>query len=152
LSDCRWIYQLGDRTITVSAMVSGEEPAMQWRVTVEGEKCRFLIFGHLVLGEREFTHAARMEIDAPHKRFTFRPDPDGRWGQHYPQAVYHLVTSTPESAEAVGADELLYADGKRRAGAFAVIRTSLTNDFAFAVVGSMNDAKRAEILAAKYAQ
>ena len=37
LSDCRWIYRLGERTITVSATVSGDEPAMQWRVTVEGE-------------------------------------------------------------------------------------------------------------------
>ena len=37
LSDCRWIYRLGERTITVSATVSGDEPAMQWRVAVEGE-------------------------------------------------------------------------------------------------------------------
>ena len=37
LSDCRWIYRLADRTITVSAIVSSDEPAMQWRVTVEGE-------------------------------------------------------------------------------------------------------------------
>ena len=96
LNDCRWIYRLGERTITVSATVSGDEPAMQWRVTVEGEKCRFLVFGHLVLGEQEFAHAGRMEIDARRKRFTFRPDPDSLWGQQYPQAVYHLVTSTPE--------------------------------------------------------
>ncbi len=57
LSDSRWIYRLGERTITVSATVSGDEPAMQWRVTVEGEKCRFLVFGHLVLGEQEFANA-----------------------------------------------------------------------------------------------
>ena len=37
LNDCRWIYRLGERTITVSATVSGDEPAMQWRVAVEGE-------------------------------------------------------------------------------------------------------------------
>ena len=35
---------------TVSATVCGDEPAMQWRVTVEGPRCRFLVFGHLVLG------------------------------------------------------------------------------------------------------
>ena len=95
LSDCRWIYRLGARTITVSAIVAGDEPAMQWRVSVEGEPCRFLVFGHLVLGEHEFEHAGRIEIDARRKRFTFRPDPDDRWGQQYPNAVYHLVTSTP---------------------------------------------------------
>ena len=151
LSDCRWIYQLGDRAVTVSAVVCGDEPAMQWRVTVEGEPCRFLIFGHLVLGEHEFTHAARVEIDARKKQFTFCPDPNGMWGRQYPQAVYHLVTSTPERVEAVGGDELLYADGRRRGGAFAVIRTYPTRELVFAVVGSMTDAKRAELLATKYA-
>src|SRR5580700_6560705 len=47
----RWLYRLEDRTITVSAQVSSQEPALQWRVAVEGGKCRFLVFGHLVLGE-----------------------------------------------------------------------------------------------------
>ena len=54
LSDCRWLYHFGMRTITVRAIASGEDPAMQWRVTVEGEPCKFLIFcRHVVLGERE---------------------------------------------------------------------------------------------------
>src|SRR5271157_767421 len=75
LSDCRWIYRLGERTITVSATVSGQDPAMQWRVTVEGDQYRFLVFGHLVLGEQEFAHAGRMQIESRRKRFTFRPDP-----------------------------------------------------------------------------
>ncbi len=151
LSDCRWIYRLGERTITVSAIVSGDEPAMQWRVAVEGEKCRFLVFGHLVLGEQEFAHAGRMEIDARRKRFTFRPDPENLWGQRYPKAVYHLVTSTPRQVEAVGADELLHVDGKRRSGAYAAIRTRPTSEFVIAVVGSMTDPKQAKALAAKYA-
>ena len=36
LGDCRWIYRLGERTITVSAVVAGDEPAMQWRVDGRG--------------------------------------------------------------------------------------------------------------------
>ncbi len=63
LNDCRWVYQLGQRIVTVSATVSGDEPAMQWRVTVEGARCRFLVFGHLVLGEQEFAHAGCVEIE-----------------------------------------------------------------------------------------
>ena len=123
LNDCRWLYQFNERTIAVSATVSGDEPAMQWRVTVEGEPCRFLVFGHLVLGDQEFAHHGRVEIDARRKRFTFRPDPDDRWGRQYPEAAYHLVTSTPGRIEAIGGDELLYADGKRRSGAYVAIRT-----------------------------
>ena len=54
LSDCRWIYRLAERTIIVTAVASGEDAAMQWPVSVEGAPCRFLVFGHLVLGEREY--------------------------------------------------------------------------------------------------
>ena len=151
LGDCRWIYRFGQRTIVVSVIVSSDEPAMQWRVSVEGEACRFLVFGHLVLGEQEFATAGRTEIDARRKSFVFRPDPDGLWGKRYPDATYRLVTSTPDQIESVGGDELLYPDGKRRSGAYAAIRTSPTKAFAFAVVGSMTDTKRAVALATKFA-
>ena len=152
LSDCRWIYQLAERTVTVSATVCGDEPTMQWRVTVEGPRCRFLIFGHLVLGEQEYGPAGRIEIDARRKRFTFRPDLNDRWGQEYPEAVYRLVTSTPGRVEAVGGDELLWADRKRRGVGYAAIRTRPTNEFVFAVVGSVTDPKQVDALSSKYSK
>ena len=153
LSDCRWVYRLDDRTITIAASIDADAPAVQWRIVVEGDPCRFLIFGHLVLGEHEFAHAGRVEIDERARRFTFRPgSEDGLWGRRYPQAVYRWVTSTPEHVEAIGADELLYRDGERRAGGYAVMRTVPTNEFAFAVVGSLTDPQEADVLADKYAQ
>jgi cellobiose phosphorylase len=150
LAQCRWMYRLGGRTITVSALVSGTEPAAQWRVRVEGPPCRFLVFGHLVLGEQEFAHAGELEIDAAHKRFSFRPEPQGLWGQRYPQAVYHLVTSSPECIEAIGSDELLGGEPAKGTGAYAVLRTTPTSELAFAVVGSLTDPAEAERLAARY--
>ena len=36
LSDCRWIYRLDDREVTIHAMASGEHAAMQWRIEVIG--------------------------------------------------------------------------------------------------------------------
>ncbi|MGI8570190.1 MAG: GH36-type glycosyl hydrolase domain-containing protein [Methylocella sp.] len=150
LSDCRWIYCFCMRTITVRAIASGEEPAMQWRVTVEGEPCRFLVFGHLVLGERELDCAGLIEVDTQSKRFSFRPDPNWLWGQHYPHAVYHLVTSTPDAVEAIGGDELLYDDGQPRDGAYFALRTRPTHELCFAVAGSMTDAETAARLAEKY--
>lgn len=152
LSDCRWIYRLEERTVSVRALASGEDPAMQWRVTVEGEPCRFLVFGGLVLGERELDHAGRIEIDTDNRRCAFRPDPAWLWGQRYPDAVYHLVTSTPEMVEAIGGDELLYTDGKPRGGALVALRTRKTDALSFAVAGSLTDPAAAERLAAKYAR
>lgn len=151
LSDCRWIYRLAGRIVTVSAAASGDDPAIQWRIDVEGAPCRFLVFGGLVLGEREYDHAGRVEIDADRRRIAFRPDPASLWGQNYPEAVYHLVSDTPEAIEAIGGDELLYTDGRPRGGGFVALRTRPTDKLAFAVVGALADPAAAGELAAKYA-
>ena len=147
LSDCRWIYRLEGRTVTVRAIASGEDPALLWRVAIEGEPCRLLVYGGLVLGERELDHAGRVEIDADARRIAFRPDPASLWGQRYPEAVYHLVTSTPEVVEAIGGDELLYTDGVARGGGCIALRTRPTRALGFAVVGALADPAAAGRLA-----
>ncbi|MCX5568920.1 cellobiose phosphorylase [Kaistia nematophila] len=151
LSDCRWIYRLADRTVTVSAIASGAEAAMQWRVAIEGAPARFLVFGQVVLGEREYEQSGRIRIDAAAKRISFQPGKDWLWGQNFPDAVYHLVTSTPGAIEAIGGDELLYEDGTARGGAYVALRTRTTSELAFAVVGSMTDATEAARLADRFA-
>ena len=150
LSDCRWIYCLDERLVTVHAVASGDDPALQWRITVDGGPCRFLVFGHVVLGERELEHEGVIEVKRELARFTFRPDPNSLWGECYPHAVYHLVISTREVVETIGGDELLYANGKPRGGAYVAIRTLPTRELCFAVVGSMTHAETATRLARKY--
>jgi cellobiose phosphorylase len=152
LSDCRWIYALADRTITLRAIASGDDPAMQWRISIDGAPCRLLVYGNLVLGERDFEHAGRVVADLSNRRFTFRPDPSSLWGQHYPDAAYHLVTSTPDAVDVMGGDELLYADRSSGSGAYVAIRTLPVQEFCFAVVGSLTDSAEAARLASKYEQ
>ncbi len=151
LSDCVWVYRLADRTVTVRAMASGRDPAMVWRVEVEGPPCRFLVLAGLVLGERELGAEGRVEIDSRRMRMAFRPDPESLWGQKYPDAVYHLAVDAPEAMEALGNDELLYADGAPRGGGHVAMLTRETTAFGFALVGSLTDPADAERLAAAYA-
>ena len=47
---------------------------------------------------------------------------------------------------------LYYLDGQRRSGGYVAIRTKPTNEFVFAVVGSMTDTKLADALTSKYAR
>ncbi len=150
LSDCRWVYRTHARTITVQAVASTEDSAFQWEIAVEGEPCRFLIFGQLVLGEHDFSHAGIVEVDGDAKRFTFRPDPDSLWAKTYPRAAYHLVTSTPGEVEGLGGDELLHVDGQPRGMPYIAMRTAPTREFRFAVVGSMTDPAVASRLAQRY--
>ncbi|MCX5512657.1 cellobiose phosphorylase [Kaistia algarum] len=151
LSDCRWLYRLTDRTIEVQAIASGEGAAMQWSVTVDGPACRFLVFGHLVMGEREYEQSGTVEIDEARLRASFRPGSDWLWGQRYPQATMHLVTSTPEAVEAIGGAELLALGDSADAGGHVVLRSKPTHRLVFAVTGSMTDAAEAERLADAYA-
>ena len=152
LGDCRWIYRLGRRTVTVRAVAAGDAPAMQWRIAVEGEPCRFLVFGQLVLGERELDHPGLVEIDRTAKRFTCRPDPQSLWGRTYPKAVNLIVTGTPDEIEAVGGDELLHADGRSHGDLYMAMRTRATSQLSFAVVGSLTDPAAAEELAGRYSR
>ena len=138
LETCRWFYQGEARSIIVEATASGTDPAMRWRVTATGEPCRFLVFGHLVLGERELDHEGIVETDPEAGIASFRPDPGWLWGQRYPDAAYHLAVSS--EIEALGGDELLYEDGVARSGAYIAFRTRPTTGFGFAVAGSLHDA------------
>ncbi len=149
LSDCRWIYRLGASTVTVRLIASGVDPALSWRVALEGAPRRFLLVAGLLLGEREFEQAGRVEIAAG--RATFRPDPESLWGRTYPEAVYYLVTSTPGEIEAIGGDELLYLDGVPRAGATLALATRSTREFDVTIIGALADPAKAARLADKYA-
>ena len=151
LSDCRWEYRHAGGAIDVHVMASGDDPALQCTIQVEGEPCRLLVFGHLVLGEHDLAHSGRVEVDSAAKHIAFRPDPDWLWGQRYPDAVYYLVTSTPTAIDAIGGDELLYADGVARGMPYVAFKTLPANEVRFAVVGSMTDPAEAERLAKKYA-
>ncbi|MFO1046912.1 MAG: hypothetical protein U1E52_03290 [Geminicoccaceae bacterium] len=150
LGDCRWIYRLQDRTVTVRALAAGDDPAMNWRVAVEGRPCRFLVFAHLVLGERELDHAGRIRIDPARKRIACRPDPKSLWGAHYPNALYLLVTDTPDAIKAVGGDELLYDDRRSHGGGHVALRTRATSELGFTVVASLTRPSAAKALAARY--
>lgn len=156
LNDCRWIYRLGERVVTVHLVASGTDPAMSWSLAVEGPPARFLVVGGLVLGEREYEQAGRVEIDAGARRVTFRPDLGSLWGGRYPEAVYHLVTDTPEAVAALGGEELLRADtgageDPPATSAAVVIATRPARAFRFTVVGALDDPGEAERLAARHA-
>ena len=152
LSDCRWIYRSVTESSRSALPLPATNPPCSGAYPLKASLAGFLLSAIWSSASRNSRTPVELRSNSQRKRFTFRPDPDDRWGQQYPQAVYHLVTSTPDQVEAIGGDELLYSDGKRRSCAFAAIRTRPTNEFVFAVVGSTTDAERAEALASKYAE
>ncbi len=151
LSDCRWIYALGERIVTVHAVAAGDDAAMQWHVDVEGAPCRFLVVGHLVLGEREFEQSGTVTVDPVAKRASFAPGSDWLWGRAFPNARMDLVTATPDAVASVGGDELVYPDGAARGGPIVALLSGVTGALAFSVSGSMQSSTEADRLADRYA-
>ncbi len=156
LNDCRWIYEAGaggkPGRIVVHAFASVREPALRWRVKIDGPPARLLIAGHCVMGERELGQSAAVVVDAPAGRAMLRPDPASLWGQHYPESVYVWQADQPELTRRIGGSELLFADGEAApdgvgAEPWLVIETEPTNSFAFAITGSLSDAAAALKLA-----
>lgn len=138
LSDCRWLYQLGETTVSVHLIASGEEAALHWRVSVDGEPCRFLVYAHVLVGEREYESAASFTTDGESVQFVF--DPHTLWGERFPDARFDLFASTPGVIEAMGGDELLYSNGAASPGdasTHVAFRTKPTREFAFTVTGSL---------------
>ena len=72
-----------------------DDPAMHWRIVVEGKPCRFLVFGHLVLGERELEHAGPHRDRRAPKRFASVPIRTSLWGQRYPRS--RSTSSSPHA-------------------------------------------------------
>ena len=128
LSDCRWIYRLDDRTVTVRAVAVGRRPGdAVARSPSRASPAASWSSATSCSASASSTMPAASRSTPTRKRFAFRPDPDSLWGQRYPDAVYHLVTSTPDAIEAIGGDELLYADGQPRGGAYVALRTRPTS-------------------------
>lgn len=148
---CYWLYAGCAPDVAVECVASPDEPALRFHVGSLGDPMEMLVVAHVVLGEREYDHSGVVELDAARKRIAFRPEPAWLFGQKYPHASYHLVTSTPDAVDAVGGDELLHEDGIRRGYGYVALRTRPTTSLDFAIVGDLHDPSRAAALADKHA-
>ena len=153
LSDCRWIYRLDGRTVTVAGARLGRRPG---DAVAHRGRGRALPLPRLrpasSSASASSTTPAASRSTPRGKRFAFRPDPASLWGQRYPDAVYHLVTGTPGRDR--GDRRRRAALCRRRAARRRLRRAADPRrpaGFGFAVVGSLTDPAAAERLAAKYA-
>ena len=135
LSDCRWEYR-HNGAISVHVIASGEDPALQCTIQVEGAPCRLVCSG-ILLWVNTISHIpGASKSTAVLSALPTAQTPNWLWGQRYPDAVYYLVTSTPSAIDTIGGDELLYADGIGRGTPYVAFRTLPANEVRFAVVDS----------------
>ena len=146
LSDCRWLYRLGERTITVSATCRRRRA----RHAVARDRRRRKVPLPRLRPSRPRRAGIRPPRPSRNRRADESASSSGRipmhlWGKQYPHAV---LPSGDQHARARRGDRrrrtALRSTGSGAAAATPSIRTRPTSAFVFAVVGSMTDAEAGE--------
>jgi CRISPR-associated protein Csx3 len=139
--DARWIYRLADGLVEGRVWCSARHPAafLELRV-VAGDVRDFLVTHQLALGANELDHGGDLQIHGDGGWIGCAPDPDSFTAQRLPGLCFAIAAAEPASVAALGGDELLYADGVRRDGPYAVIQTTPGSRCGVILLGSLDGA------------
>jgi cellobiose phosphorylase len=149
----RWIYKHGDLTIHVKLWTSARDPVCFLEIDVEGsEELEFLISNNVLVGEAEFDHGCRIEIDQEAKRAELAPASKSLLGQRYPDARFFIAAADPTSIETVGGDGLLFDDGVERQTPHVVFKTRPIRTTRLILSGNILSRERAGDLVDEYAR
>ncbi len=140
----RWLYLGDDLTLAVAITTSPDEPVCRLTVDVErGGPVELLITHDIVLTANEHDHAGSVEVDADEARVELRPSPATLLHGRYPEATFFIQATDPATIDAIGGDDLLYADGASHGGSLVVFRTRPVGHVSLVITGSILDAGEA---------
>lgn len=143
LDEARWIYRRAGpdaKTITVRLAASQSAPEMTLEARSDGGAVELLVAGEIAAGPAEFETSPILSIDAPAGRITVRPDPDSMLAKAQPKLAFHVTVADPGTIDAIGGDELIYADARGRGMPYFAVRTRPTTSFACTFGGSIDGA------------
>jgi CRISPR-associated protein Csx3 len=136
--DARWIYRLGEDVIEGRVWCSAHHPAafLALQVTA-GTPREFLITHQLALGANEFDQGGELRRHAEAGWLSCGFDPGGVTAKGLPGLCFAIAAAEPADVAAVGGDELLYVDGVRRGGPYAVVQTRAVTRCTVILLGSL---------------
>jgi cellobiose phosphorylase len=138
VDQCRWHYRSGQARFTVSCIAAADEPAITFEVDSQAQPIELLISGEIAAGPSEYDSRPCLDIDERMRRITVRPDPASLLGSKLPGMLFHVVTSTPGTVDAIGGGEVLGdATESQHLPCFA-IRTRPTMHFRWTICGSLS--------------
>ena len=112
-SGCRWIYQHAGGRIEVRsrAAVSRHELRLEIEV-VDGAPCRFLVSSHVALDGDDGADAVPLRAARDERGVALGAPPDSDVGRRFPDGCFRIDPVRGTAIEALGGDELLFADGR----------------------------------------
>jgi CRISPR-associated protein Csx3 len=121
--EVRWLYRLDRGLIEARVWCASRRAAafLELRV-VTGPPREFLVTHQLALGANEFDQGGDLQVHAD-GWVGCLPDAGTPARRQLPGLAFAIAAAEPASAAELGGDELVYADGTRRGGPYAAIRT-----------------------------
>ncbi|PTY02482.1 hypothetical protein DB347_24065 [Opitutaceae bacterium EW11] len=134
--ESRWLYRFANDVIEARVWCARDLPAsfLSLRV-VEGEPAGFLVSHQVVLGPTEFEQRGELALHRDEAWFGCAPGP-GLVADKLPRVRFAIAAAEAESVASAGGDELLFADGVRHRGGYAVLQSGPTSHFGVVLLGT----------------
>ncbi|MCE5341590.1 MAG: hypothetical protein LLF92_10785 [Planctomycetaceae bacterium] len=131
LNSCRWIYKNNQSLFEIISRADAVNPQIRFELNVlKGEKPQWLITCELAA-----EHNWQTESNGVLK---FLPGEKSCLKSMYPAGHYIMSFDSSQCIEQIGADEMLFADGKSRGLDFIVLKLADTDKFAMTFEGKLN--------------
>ncbi len=122
---CRWIYKHRSGMIHVRSSAPAESHVLTLAVEVlSGEPLRFLISNHVSINGDDGSTAVPVNYEESHEGIFVRAVPDCDVGRRFPGGGFRIAFLPGTVIEAIGRDELLFADGCSRNQPFLCMVTA----------------------------
>jgi CRISPR-associated protein Csx3 len=136
--DARWIYRLDDSVVEARVWCSARHAAVFLELCVTaGAPREFLVTHQLALGANEFDQPGEVRLHAESGWLSCGLAPDGVTAKGFPGLCFAIAAANLADVGAIGGDELLYLDGIRRGGPYAVVQTRAVTRCTVILLGSL---------------
>ncbi|HUI59130.1 MAG TPA: hypothetical protein VLX90_02845, partial [Steroidobacteraceae bacterium] len=135
---CRWIYRHagGEIDVRAEAQTDPQQLTLTLEVTA-GEPVRFLISHHIALNGDDGSTPGAALWQREAEDVIVSPAAGGEIGQRFPGGYFRIGPLPGTRFERVGADELLFKDGRTRQQPFVCIVTSPSRSAGLSIRGNL---------------
>ncbi|MHB8815609.1 MAG: GH36-type glycosyl hydrolase domain-containing protein [Steroidobacteraceae bacterium] len=134
----RWIYRHGGGEIQVRSAARSGPHALTLDIEVTaGPDTAFLICQHIALNGDDGNAAQPLNWRRAGDTLIVTPAPDSDVGRRFPRGEFRIALAPQTAVRRVGADELLFLDGRSRQEPYLCIETSPARSAALTISGHL---------------
>ena len=142
---CRWIYKHPRGVIEVAASAPDDRHELRLSLSVvRGAPLRFLLSNHVAINGDDGSTTAPVRWERDGAAVFVRAVPDSDVGRRFPNGGFALEPTAETRLEAVGGDELLFADGVSHGQPFLCFLTEPTKAAGLLIRGRLVDPPAAQ--------